>query len=322
MVAQKRHLFELTQDEAETNNSVVAWALKLPAPAKTGNEYHDDDMRMKRDAFVKLIDKLWRNLHIVTQAADRIENRAKSQSSRDTTRFFESVSQLRNLDGTWACNYLSSSCKLSMQMLETAGAADPDPTLKIPKECREKEVLDRALQERMTECKNRLELFNESNLLGKHGINWARNGVYEVVFDEKGKAKSILHRPTGDHGKVPEHVMISQKFELDQNWSDYFATVGLKPTTYVIAEDFFDGPHKIKLMSGTSKDFDQLEKNIKANLTKDELEKEKRHSAPAKAFRSEAKAAACRENMMKARQKLQEKRLALNNKRKIKLVSS
>ena len=121
--------------------------------------------------------------------------------------------------------------------------------------------------------------------------------------------------------------MISQKFELDQNWSDYFATVGLKPTTCVIAEDLFDartfiGPHKIKPMSGTSKDFDELAKSIKANLTKDELEKEKRHSAPAKAFRSEAKAAARRENMMKARQKLQEKQTALNNKRKIKLVSS
>ena len=105
---------------------MVARALKLPAPAKTGNEYHDDDMRMKRDAFVKLIDKLWRNPHIVMQAANWIENRAKSQWSRDATRFFESVSQLRNLDETRACNYLSSSCNFSMQMLETASAADPD----------------------------------------------------------------------------------------------------------------------------------------------------------------------------------------------------
>jgi hypothetical protein len=339
MVVQKRHLFELTPEESEASSSLVAWASKLPAPARTGNEYHDDDMKMKRDAFVKIIDKLWRNPGIVMQAANWIENRAKSQACRDTARFFESIGQLRNLDETWACSYLSGKCNFSISVLEQATAADPDawrqllqyglvagPSLKLPKECREKEVMHMTLTRRMEACGNRLLPFNEANLLGDHGIDWGKNGVYEVIFDEStARATSILHRPTGDHGKVPEHVVISTKFELDQNWSDYHATVGLKPTSYVIADDFFKdrcGPHQIKLMTGTCKEFDDMAASVKQTMLKEEQAREKMTHTPSKAFRSEAKAAAKKENMQKARQKLHEKKLALNNKRKIKLVAS
>ena len=109
MAAGKKFLFQLAPEELSPDK-MVKWATKLPSVAKTGDVFQDDELKMRRDAFIRVIDKLWRNPDIILQAANWVDNRVSTMSSRDSTRFFDSVSQLRSLDETWICTLLSSTC--------------------------------------------------------------------------------------------------------------------------------------------------------------------------------------------------------------------
>ena len=75
-MAGKRFLFALTDEEAANPGLPVKCARSLVAAKKTGNEYEDDEAKLRCEAFVRLIDRAWRHPSIILQAESWFASRA------------------------------------------------------------------------------------------------------------------------------------------------------------------------------------------------------------------------------------------------------
>ena len=334
MGTKRTFLFALSADEQAHPNKLVGFASKLPAINKTNDEYVDDDLRLKREGFMTCISLMWRNPHIILQTTNRAEHLVQSYSQRSTGDFFESISVLWRLDETWTVNFISVNYNLSIRRLEQACTVDPDSwrhlmvfglvangSLKMPAECKEKLVCQLALAKRMERMGSRLLALTDSNILHQAGgIDWGRLGVYAVTWNASGRAESVLHRPSGHEASLAEHVVITKKFTLASNWSDFGATLSLKPTSYNIAEDFFEagrGPHSVKLWTGHCKDFDTEAAAMKSKVEKDRKGRADVTVSSEGEFRKAQKTEQRRQSMQKAREALSAKKDSLANKRKI-----
>ena len=336
-MAQKRFLFDLSDEEKRDGTRLVAFAQRLPQVARTGDTFEDDELKMKRAAFARVIDCLWRNESIVLQADNWCQQRAASILKRDPERYLASLSTLKNLDETWACGFLCGKTSLSLEKLEALCRVDPDAwrqlyqyglvasvTLQFPPECKEIAVIEGALSTRMGECGDRLKKLDPMTIA--HGrtlcIDWGSFGVYELIWEED-KATHVVHRPTQCKVAFPAHIHISKQFRLLHNWSDHQAQLVFKPTQYSIASHFFgasEGPNLLRQLAGMDKGFKKIAEDIKRSLDARSKDNATPSVRTKKRFNEEQKKLQKQETMNKARAVLAQRKDALNNKRTLSFV--
>lgn len=336
-MAKRAGCFDLTDEEMKDQSKIVGFASRVPQVLKTGDTFVDDERRMCRGGLVRVISQLWRNPEVVMQCTNWVDNRVASLKSRGTGVDFETLTTLGKLDESWLATFFQVHFGISHNLMESASGADREsmtqlltfataasPNLKLGERCKNKRVLELALLERMRALGPRLKPLSEKGASicrkdGSHIIDWGSHGVYAIEFDKAGFAAAFLHRPTGDKVKTAEHVRVSRKFMLEQNWCEHSAAVVLKPVKLVLA-DLFEaqtGPHKTKHMTGGSKEWENIVTAIVARVTAEASSSV--GSAPQKRFREEQKTEAKRRNMEKAQARLEEKKTELTNRRRIQL---
>lgn len=102
MAPKQRFLFELADDESHDKTKLVAFATKLPQVRRTGEEFADDEAKLRRDAMSKTINFLWRHPEIAMQAASWCETRVRSlQSQGSETMFKKAPLDIRSIDNNW-----------------------------------------------------------------------------------------------------------------------------------------------------------------------------------------------------------------------------
>ena len=266
----KRGLFALSKDEIERPSKKVKFSQTLPSVPK-GAEVDEEDMGMLRDAFVDLIDKLWRKPMYIQKAVHWLDNKVKSDALKGDDDNFTSVSVLGKLDESWTCAWLVANSGISLAGLETVCLKDPDTykhllifalkcslTVKMPQSCKVKSVCSSSLKSRHEGCGNRLLQVTDELLVERTNkcANWGAIGVYEPRFvTGNPNCVEMLHRPTKHVAKVPEYVVITKEFSIKCNWDDMeaYACIGkhCKPLCELFDESF--GPYNIKQWSGTEK---------------------------------------------------------------------
>lgn len=272
----KRHLFQLTTEETSDSSVLVGYAQRLPMPQKSSDEFEEGESRMQREHFQKIINMVWRNPKVVAQAASTIENMVKKLHSMQGAGYFNCVSILRSLDDDWACDVLVIESKISADKMESATRFDPDawrqvmsyalkasPTLKIPKVCRDKAILRRALRKRIADIGDSLQKIDPGEFLSEAtgGINWLKIGVYEATFGENGRLASVLHRPSNIRATVATYVYVDKGFKLENNWCDATAVFVRPPAARIVCADLFEqgqGPNVAPILTGASKAFDAI----------------------------------------------------------------
>lgn len=338
--AAKRFCFSLTNEEQASPTKLVAFATRVPQIQRTGDQFLDDEGTMKRDAFMKTINYMWRNPDIVMQTASWVEKRVETyEAKRAASGKFEQLSVLKALDDDWCAAFLVGHFGFKRDTLESVCNYDPDSlkhliafglvanlTLKFGEAVTEKDIMEETFLALMKKNEDRLAKVKHEQVVDPvtKGINWPAIGVYKLAFGENGICERVTHMPTGDLAQLPDHVRISRKFVLENNWSDYLAACELKPSRYVLA-DLFDegsGPHTVVFLSGQSKEFDTMAKTCKACFLQKKKETEStvaRSSVGTTKFREAAKTETKKAAMRKARDALVARKADLSNKRKIKL---
>ena len=69
----------MTKEEGDRPNKKVKFAETLPAVAK-GADIDEEDMRMLRDYFVDLVDKLWRRPGYIQKANRWLDSKIKADA--------------------------------------------------------------------------------------------------------------------------------------------------------------------------------------------------------------------------------------------------
>jgi len=335
----KRGLFALSQDEINRPSKKVKFSESLPSVPK-GADVDEEDMGMLRDAFVDLINKLWRKPQYIQKAVHWLDSKVKADALRGDEDNFTSVSVLGKLDESWICAWLVANSGISLGGLETVCRKDPDTykhllifalkcslTVKMPLCCKVKSVCSSSLKRRHEDCGNRLQAVTDELLVEPTNkcANWGAIGIYEPRF-VKGNPNcmEMLHRPTKHVAQVPPYVVITKEFTIKCNWDDLeaYACIGkhCKPLCELFADDC--GPYYIKQWSGTEKDFDAL-CSRRADLHKTALQnlavQTDAHLKTPEKFNKASKDAAKVEHMRIARQALAAKQKLLENVRQVKL---
>ena len=333
-VAEKRYLFELSADESSEGKR-VKFAATIPSVRKSGDDFRDDDLNLKRESFIRLMDCAWRNPEVILQTESWMVRRVECMRVRVDPGFFEKVTTLGALDEPWVCSYICQKLGIKLQFLERVCDEDPEVwlhmlefllvaamSLKLADSNREKRVMSVTLDTRAAAAGDRTFKDNSEQAMviaGKNMFNWALFGVYMIKWGEH-KAESIVHRPTSTEVKIPDHVVITKKFELSSNWSDFSATIALKPTVYNIASDFFSpstGPHRCPQI--TSQAWQTLSSKSKGYVAAEKLIAGCREQAPAPtAFNADRKAQTKKAALIKAREALKQQKESLTRKRSIK----
>jgi hypothetical protein len=332
-MSQKRFLFSLTDKEALESTKLCDFACKLPCTKKSGDSFEDDELTMKRDAFAKTIDKLWRHPGIIMQTCSWVEKRVLAIADKVGDDKFESVSVLKNIEDEWLCNFLHRNFKFEVGALELVCNSDPESmlqlliygmvassALKLPEACKHKQVMEDSLKMVFAEHADRLGKMEKKDLINKTSrtLDWLAIGVYSVVFDAKTNlAERVIHRPTGDEALLEDHVRITKAFVLESNWSDHLAAFVLKPSRYLVLDLFEEnsGPHHYTLLTGKASRFDTIVRQAHAKIQR---ERPAVAGGKKKKFREDEKKVQKQDNMSKARRALSVKKKDLANKRVIK----
>lgn len=118
-------------------------------------------------------------------------------------------------------------------------------TLKLPVECRVKEVLAKVLKERLDSVGDRIA--HMKPMLDANGkLKW-ETGAYKFKVGDQSRITRIIHC-SGDAYDVPAHSHLYADYNLGENWSDMSAYLQKDPMSQVVIADFFksskSGPWK------------------------------------------------------------------------------
>ena len=130
----RKFLFELTATESADTAKKVDWATRLPTYKKTNNDSANEDLQEQRDAFVEVIDLLWRNKAYTTKTASwlkkKIEEGSKATQQLETQ--FAKLTTLRNLDQHWAALWVLKHCPgLQLATIKKGLSVDEDTVTQL-----------------------------------------------------------------------------------------------------------------------------------------------------------------------------------------------
>lgn len=334
-MAPKGFLFELTEEEIKDNSRIVAFAERLPSFKRVGEEFADDEAKMRREALQRTLSLNWRYPEIALQCASWCDNRVKSLRNKvDESMFKKAPLDLKCVDTAWMASCIVSLSSVSAGALEQFLVQDPQTvgqileyglvvsqSLRLPKMCQQKELLASALRRRCEEVGDRLSKFGQGSGLkdsASGALNWKKFGVYELQFDKE-VCKAIIHRPTGRSAKPPSHTIITKAFVLEENWNDFSCRVVLDPCTYHLHKFFPDGegPHSINALSGDNKDWREMVEGLWRSREEDSQRRKTKVVVPSKPIGSVAKETKKKAAMVKARAALLKQKQDIKNRRKI-----
>ena len=222
--------FGLTDDESAQPTKLVAYASRLPAPPRVGDQFKDAELSMRRDTLGCIINKLWRNPEVIMQCSNWLDNTIDAWAQRGGMDKFDSVSIVGKIDEDWLAAFLNQRFRISRPQLERMCIVDPDtmvqivcfaavvtPTLQLGDVCKRKLVLEGPKRIKHI-GDERLRDLLEDLVNDKTGaMDWGKLGAYQVAFNDKGLANLVTHGPTGDSTVPEEHIHITRSFVLQQN---------------------------------------------------------------------------------------------------------
>ena len=301
-------------------------AQKIPKPKMTGNTVKDMAAKHDHGLMVECVNILQAHPWIRSDCRGFLCEalREKKRDAEDSDAFFKELSSLGKVDEGWMVSWVCNKTGFLPAELGKARLQDKDclqnivdfllaatKTLKLPQSCRRKVILCVVLDKRVEVAGNRHTLVQDHSILKNDKINLLIF-VYKINFVE-GKGKTVCHRPTMDVAQIPEGVAITRDFELVSAHSDFNAHVSNGPHHIYHLFKFFndkEGPHKIKIINGNSKDFNE---HVKLADQQQIIEDKKASVAasPVQASQTEAEAYASpqqkvmQERMKRARSKMQ-----------------
>ncbi len=341
MPAVKR-AFSLTEAEVAQPTKIVKVAQRIPKPQKTGDVLVDDSSTIQHEHLQKIVSKLWRHPDVIVACSSWVDKRVDMVAEAQTRGLLASVSILKALDEEFACSWIArQSPNLNMGAMEKLLVKDPDtwrhlmiyalvasPFLKLPIETKDRGVMKNALDKRASTCGDRLAAVKADANGDKLSIDWLKFGVYSLEFNSDGVLVKITHTTTKEHTVIdPSIILVSKKWKLEQNWSDYSAELTLKPHKHTCCDFFADGvgPKKIALINGKSKIFNdivtQAVQDVKTVRQK-KAEDDASQAAVQPNFREATKLQGRKAAMERAREALLKKKADLASSRVIALEDS
>lgn len=123
------------------------------------------------------------------------------------------------------------------------------PSLKLAKECAVKEFWGYMLKQRSKECGSRLQKRREAGGVAGSSLDWSK-GCYVLECDSAGHLEIIVNPASGERIVIEDSFkVITRAWTLMSNWSDFDASVQMKPMPPIKLASFFaekSGPHRLK----------------------------------------------------------------------------
>ena len=337
--AKRSFCFDLTDAEIADTASMVAFVQKVPAVKGAGESFEASEMRTARSNFCRVINALWRHPTVCAQACDWVESKVVQYKSSKGDEYFASVSILGKLDETWLCWWVTQRYTgVTKQTLELFCLQDPESliqlvegmcnasrTLKLPVSMRHKVTCGHILNMLADEAGDRFKGLTDSKLKGDGDgtcMDWSKLTPYLWVWNfTKTHVVEVTHRPSKVTVGVPDHLIITDDFELWQPWSDKYASAKFTMVNHTLQNLFTDplkGPNAYNFFEGASKPFGEL---VTEFVKKHPVAKAgpPKTSATSDVFLGEQKASKKVANMQQVKRKMDERREQVSRKRVIKL---
>lgn len=129
-------------------------AAKIPEVQRSGDIQDDTKATMRRDAYVRIVDTLWKEPNYVHEIANYLDSLKQSTTSTPKDGHFDKLTTLRCLDEAWCVGFLGGLTGWSTQRFEEFKVFEADAvkhllcfalaastTLRLPPACRDKELL-------------------------------------------------------------------------------------------------------------------------------------------------------------------------------------
>ena len=318
--ANRKFLFELSDEETLNPGKRIRFAEVLPQVRKVDNEAERENLDMDRTSFQYIINTLWRNRHLVARNRQWLETRLASQTGCTDTHF-GTISTLKALDGTFLFQYFANNPNLDQAVLEKACIHDPETahqmavfafgallTLRFSKEAKCKAICVLALKALEKRAGNRIGNWIPPVAVTDVGtLNWQQMGPYEAIVVSSQLTK-VKHRPTGDDGECPAMFKIEVPFKFVNAWSDMECTLVKDDFAEQVCKWFKPGtgPKKIEVLKGSSTVFNTIIDEANVEHQKASAAASGLVASPTKSVVAEAATAKRKETMMKARVALKE----------------
>ena len=233
-----------------------------------------EECKRRRRSFQSLVNTLYAypSLIMATEAYVR-EKKENLEARADvgSDEHWDKVTTIMKLDINWVASYITEKLKLKAENVAKLMVSDAKAvyyilmylinavaSFQIPDKCKVKQLLAFALDARINIVGSRHTVV-ASHIISETGSLQYALLVYALIFGDSNRAKTIVHRPTGDEASVPDSITITDGFEIQSNWSDSgaIATDGAA-ACYRLCQFFAPGvgPQRINVLKGKSKHFD------------------------------------------------------------------
>ena len=261
-MASKGRLFHVADGE-----DGLCWlAQRVPAAQRTGDIHADNQLAMRRDAFVKVVDGLWKAPEHALEVATYLESLKAAKASAPSAGQMAKLTTLRALPESWQVGFLDAILKWGQEKFEQMKTYDPEairhlmafavnaaPSLRLSQwaGCKDADVLRETLQTRVAAAGQRLALLQawcpQDGQSGR--LPWEACGVYELAWSE-GRVTSITHRPTRASVTLPQVVHVTEEFSLIDNWCEASSRLEMGPVKYGMMSFFLLAPGRTLCRSG------------------------------------------------------------------------
>lgn len=270
--------FDMDMSMSPSHGTTMSCALadKVPKQRPTGNLAVDNRAQMDRQHLIDCINMLWYYPQIRSDAATFLRAqielcKAKEVSGPDS---FDDLSVFSRIEETWLASFLARELGVEVRALGKAklqndritrelaqALTNIGPAAQVPELCRSKPVMAKTLSERIRRAGDRARVFKAAGgLITASGeVSWL-NGVYGLVFDNKGLLTHILHRPSQVKVQFQGEVAVDATWCLLCNYDDMGARIEKGKTVYRMKDQFEKktGPHADLPWTGKAPKFADL----------------------------------------------------------------
>lgn len=251
-------------------------AQRVPKVVRSGNEEKNAELERDRCCLMEVIDSCLEDAGNITVAYQAIQRRKHSLvtgiRTDDAKANFDKISQVDRLDTNWMMQFISQNTDLDMRDLlkvysyEATGILEIFTfmtelpwALRLPKQCMVKWVMYEMTKDRWSAVGQRGQALKRNGVVKADGsLNWKDWGSYTITFQDD-VAKQVIHKPSGLQKALPDGVVITRAFTLQNNFSDHQAVLVCDPIPPIRLDKFFEltaeglaatGPFSYKVYGG------------------------------------------------------------------------
>lgn len=255
-------------------------AKKVPRPQRTGDHMVDAKRHIDYNCKVAIIDKMEKEPYIIQPLHGLMQSHdLKNMASVDVEKgspWTGNYKHVQSLPRGWMSEYLLARARalgieafITKQVLADLEVfcSDAIPTLFFfdtqlapgcawPPVLNDKYVASRTVIKRSEEVGNRLAVAVRKGLLSTpKQFDFMKAGCYELLFGEN-RLQTITHI-SGALAEVPDHIVVTKQFKLEDNHLDHLARVTLPPAKFYLWE-FFGAAPFVQYMCVKGKKFCRL----------------------------------------------------------------